>query len=271
MPNSPDPGRCDPVLWVLTDVLGLTVKEVSRRAQVPRGSLRSARVGWTLSAEHLRRMRALALQTVDAAYADVPDLRDGRSPSATPEPVRAYRRAVAAVVRWAVTPVDPRQAPRSTDLTETILANLGTAGERRSLVIARIRSSSVTTAFSVKRAARRLGVREELRRGHVWWIPPPDLPRIRTRAAFSPPRPEIAPPRSARGRRLRMRMVDELERRGHVPAADLVGQLTAEGFSRPAVYRCARDLCVVRETVGFGPSKVTLWSLPSQPDDELVG
>lgn len=259
-----EPKTTHPYLWVLRDVLGLSLQEIRRRSLVPIHTLREMDRQRAPTVDQAAKLEQLAQQVMD-------ELAAGACPKTTsgakklPAPFRywftspaidEWRRQVYAVVRssldaWRPTPPQPR----ATELSVSLLAAIGT-GSPRSRVMLNLQHRSNT---SVERCAARIGVRRAVdphTQAEIW-LPPKNLPSV----SPPPPAPQPAFARSRRASQVQSAL--ELVFMRHplgVPAADAVAAVRQRaGCNKTAVYRAARAMRVRRETSGFGAAKRTTW------------
>lgn len=258
-----EPRLSHPYYWVLTGVLQLTARDVSKRSGVPLPTVKSMAVGHAVKSPQLEALAALARKVVAdvAAHASiVPTSRehklkgDQRHWYVTDE-LRIYRRAVYAVVEHVLTAFGPPPArPRATLLSERLLAAIGSAGAPRARVLVQLKGG--TTTFAIRRCAERLGVETTQREGRTWWLPPPDLKPLA-------PTPKLKPhirqsPRASLIQQALERYL--IKRPDGARATEVIAHVRQRaGCSKTQVFRAARDLLVQRTTHGFGPGKHTTW------------
>jgi hypothetical protein len=264
-----EPKLLHPYIWALTDILGLSIPVIAKRARISRGVLDRAAEGRPPDDATLRKLRPLLTIALNEALEHhSPHLKQGeRMPLAfrfwyTHERFREHRQHALDLVEWikdAYGANEPRTF-KDTDLSAAILQHVG-AGEWRQRVMAALKAFHKKS--SVKRAAKRIGVRELWKDGKCWWLPPKDITPM---AVKRPPMPKVARPKSTSPKSYKVQMALEAllaTRDEGIPALDAIDHVKARtGCGTGAVYRAARDLCVIREHTGFGPSKVTRWYSP---------
>ena len=259
-----------PLIWALVDIIGLTRRQIFKRSGVSEQTTAHMLAGYDPSPDAIRRLHALLDQSFDELSANQPKpikWRPQRDKTfETPIEFIEYKRATYAVLRWMIDVYRQPNKPRRTELTTTLLAQLGTAGERRSIVITKMRGQG-HTSFSVRRCARRIGVRSRIDdRGRIFWLPPSNLTSI---APKLPP-PAVVPAKTKAGAALRGRLVSLVEKgkADGVPGAEVVATLKKEGFTPASIYRAARDAGVIRETGGFGKDKRSVWFMQYMREDQ---
>lgn len=259
-----EPQAINPHLWILTDIFGLTPLQIAGLTGVARRILIRGiqRPHYPLHPDVVRALRVLIRKCLA-----------GVRPTKEPAPadwwkilsVENWRNRTVAMVDDVLARCNPEldkpKPPRETELSIALLATLG-QGALRSRVIANMRKQWRT--FQIDRAAKRLGVEEHKTvEGERFWLPPKTT-YVPTPIA-PPPSAIYVPPKTAR-RAQRIRVVLErllVESPNGVAASDAVEHVMQRAnCSRVQVYKAARDLCVLRETTGFGPRKRTVWKFP---------
>lgn len=264
-----EPHRQHPLYWLLTEVFGVPEAELKRRSGASKSTLRRLALGYDVDPQLLEKLRSLVPRiAAEIAAADL-ELDQYTAPGGerhvrdTDPQIVEWRRHTYTMANYLAELYRPVPKEPRTVLEDLVAANIGTAGAPRSEVVARVKSRR-HSAYAIRRAAERIGVREIDRRGVKYWLPAPN------RVAPRPPPPQYGTPSGPRSRRLYDRITIMLGRAPDctLPAATVVDTLRAEGFSRVLIFRAATDLRLVRETTGFGPTKRTLWMLPHSSTDD---
>ena len=264
--------------WLLHDVCGLNDREIAAGCGISTSTLGRVVDGHEtptlISAMHALiqpTLDRLALAAIAAARYVDPSGEVKTRP--TPSAISHHRRHVFALVAAVAAPYAPRPpSPARTPLRDLIVAALGTMGDSRASVIARLRTPH-RSAATIRRAARALGVVDSTRLGVAWWWLPSSAQAADPNSRPPPPPAEIRQPTTERARALYDRLTMMLGKAPGftLPARDAIEQLRARGFSRHLIFRAVRDMRIVRETRGFGPAKQTLWMLPrpSAPSEHV--
>jgi len=264
-----EPRLVHPYVWVLTELLGLSIPAISDRLEISRGILDRAMDGRPPSEDILRKLAKLISQTtqeIGAQRSPPPPKNNARLPIPyrfwyIHEKLATHRRRTFDLINWILASYGPsKPSYRDTELSEQILQLLGPRGEWRSKVLAGLRAFHKKS--SVRRAAERIGVREEMRGGRCWWkAPPRDIVPLK-----APPLPILpaSPKTSPKTYKVQRALETFLARFDQgVSAAEAIAHVVEKTSCTPGgVYKAARDLCIMRETTGFGASKRTLWLLP---------
>lgn len=250
-----------PLLWALVDLCGLTVAAVRDAALIPRSVLDRADLGYPLRPDHERRLHALLGRAVDELPLDAPPYKS------SPPTVKRFRRALFDAVRQVLADFGRERPPqiRETALARD-LADAVSTGARRELVLASLRR--VHSPRQIRRALARYGYRDVERSGQRWLLPPTSaLPR-----EYPDSVPVRAGPRTPLQHRIQTAASIYLGRApdGRASGRDVVEHVrSVTGASVPTIYKTVRQMVLVRESAGFGPRKVSTWSLPpAQPDDQ---
>lgn len=253
------PGIAHPVYWALK-LCGHTDQSIARKTVVSPQTVRRLAFGHSPSADTLERMRALLTNSRD-------EILDRDLDNRNPEPrIQAFRRALFDAINYILEASAPRPPPPKhprTDLQRDILAAIG-SGAPRTIVLGTLRRDH--TSASVRRAAKRMGIREQYVNGRAHWLPPhtPSPPPT----PFPTPSPVPAPPRTPRAGRL-YDLIQSFLLSQPDEAADsrrIIALCKSHGYSRPSISRAARDLCLIREITGFGPEKRSVWRMrPALP------
>lgn len=261
--NKLEPRRSSPILWALTEILGLTITDVQSATRIPRFRLYRLEAGTSNERAHAHSLVSLARKTMEQIASDSAD-----DPTPGKDAFRSYRRAAYEAVNLAISLCDipplREEQPRETDLSRQLLQFLPPKGALRREVVSALRNLHRPRA--IERCAQRLGVKE-LKTDHGrWWIPPKDLASI---DAAPPPPAKFMKPRGKLQRRLLTHLLDylKLHPRGSRPH-DVIAYLSNITTSKSLVYRAARQGAVVRRTEGFGANKKTLWLHPPVQDEK---
>lgn len=262
------PDGVHPLLWILTSICGLTVSFIREKAVIPQSVMRRLSTGRPVSPAHTRALARLLDWARTQLVEGVPDRRDVHPL------LRDHRKTVFAIIAAAIDQYTRSPHPSEEPLTEletALLSSVGT-GAPRADVMTLMRNARFSGS-AIQAAARRLGLREDLgENGRVWWWPPDAPPP----PVFSDPQPVTLRATTRRISRIADAIVTFLARSGGVAdCRDVIYHvMDRTGCSRPAVFRAANTLKLIRETSGFGTAKRALWGLPhtrreSSPAPEL--
>lgn len=258
--NALEPINKHPLVWILTDLFGISVGEISRRSKITRPRL--ARLNQlappspseTLSLQTLVKSSLRALETTPHPpyYKRPPFLDD------------YYTHVIQVIRRYIALHDAPSPKPRRTELTDLILANVHTDGTRETAVFAQLQHSFSIRA--IREAAERIGIRRLARGPQFYWYPPPlTTPPLPSTTTNSPlfDRP-ITPPRTERQRKCRHHILRCLEKApdNMLPYKEILALVAPLKFSHQLIRSSIYELTLIVETSGFGPKKRTMVALP---------
>ena len=261
MMNLPHPHNQHPLYWALTSVLGHSQNSLRAFCRTSTSVIARLAIGHSPTPTIRARLLALLRDSIDRSTT--------LTPAATPRQ-RAYVRAFYDVLNECFL-LEPFAPTHHKGLARSILAAVGSTPVLFSEVAAQIGA----TKASIRRAGRRLGIIEtHSPTGRLLWSLPAPGPTL------TPPplEPQIRPARTPRGAELQDALSIFLARApdNRAPSKDVIAHLTSQGFCKPAIYRAADDLLIIRETTGFGKTRKSIWSLPhsnstpaTHPDLEL--
>jgi hypothetical protein len=265
--NHLEPRESHPLLWALEDIIGLTLDQISAGVDISRSVLVRIREGRTPKRDQVVGLAAFVRKYADRIARDM-----SPAPMFTrklPEPPFRYWHRSPELYEWrratfnmlnqlikiythpAITP------PTKSTLGHELIAVVG-RGKDRDLIFSHFRS---TQRGHLRKLAKRIGIREQRKDDVVYWLPPEDLPNISNLKL-----PEPAPhfkrtPRSLAIQNALWSFLHDYP--DGVDSKEAVAYVMRRAkTSRPAVFRAARDLCIVREMSGFGPTKKSMWRLP---------
>lgn len=259
-------GSQHPLYWVLTSLLGESHRSIARAVDVKPHTVASWAHGYTPKPTVIPKLqrRITTLMSGDYNNAAARELQSDTH--------RDWYRLTFKLINEYLEDADTsRNTSRSSELQRLIVANIPEKGARRSWVIGQLQRSY--SAYSIRRAAKLIRVREERDPedpSFVMWFPPPTPSTERKPVKVTP---VYAKPRSKRAEQLQTLISIYLGRRHDrgqekVKASLLWAHVHARGHSRPAFYDAVRDMCLLKETTGFGPTRVTYYALPHLKESE---
>ena len=254
--NKLDPGRSVPIVWALTEILGLSITDIQQQSRVSRFALYQMQDGSTDGRAHVQTLASLAKRMLaEISKQSANDLVMGK------DEFKSFRLAAYAAVKLAIEKcgeAPPVDQPRETELSTHILQHLPVKGALRIDVVRALKG--LYRPRAIERAAKRIGVKELSTDKGRWWVPPRDLASI---ATVSPTRVKYTKPRTRLQRKVVGLILDMLKSTPDgMPPDDVLTRCAHLTLSRALVYRLARYANVRRRTTGFGPTKRTLWLYP---------
>lgn len=247
--NTLAPVREHPLLWALQNTLGLSRSAIHKASSVTMAALQRMENGHPCKDNTLAKLITLARKTMDTQTAALPK-------NLTPQ-FTHYMKACFATVNYIIDGLEaPPKPGRITNLGQRILDIVPVHGIRIAQVVAML--SRDHSASSIRRSAIHVGViAKKNATGHPSWYPP----------RGSGPRPYVPLPTPTPGRpvgktQLRLwglieRMLGRLPEYEYMPLKEIMRRLAPHGFSKPTIFRVLKDMCLEKETTGFGPSKST--------------
>lgn len=266
--NHLEPRTSHPLLWILEQLFGLSLEQVADETSLSRTTLRKIREGKPPKtsqvhalADAIIKVRNALARELSPPYSiltrrilEAPHKFWHRSSELTEWRKMTFR-FINGLVELYTHPAIAQ--PRQTVLGEELLIIVG-KGKPQDLVFQSFRT---TQRKHIRKLAARIGLRVVPREDGKWWLPPADLPAITTVKM-----PDVPPVMRStkRGMRLQNALVLFLgDYPDGVDSKVVVSHVMQRArCSRPAVFRTARDLRVVREITGFGPTKKSIWTLP---------
>lgn len=255
-------GRQHPLYWVLTSLLGYTPGRLAKELKTNTNITRRWAYGHDPSPEHRDQLLALITRIISS-----PEYNNQSAREVKDETHKRWMKVTFELVNQYLTQsLPPHKRPRLSELQRSILALLPA---RRSYVLGQLQRHHSLRAIT--RAVKHLDILEEPHptTGILLWRQRDSAPESTPTAKLEP---TFVPPRSPRAEELQTLITVYLGRKldkgiTSVKAARLVGHCVARGHSRPAIYRAIKDLCLIRESHGFGAEKVTRYALPHTKED----
>lgn len=249
-------GRQHPYYWILTSILGQRPTAIANALRISTATVHRWEFGHNLT-EHMEpKVRELITRLMSS------DDYNNEAPSTLQEPLHRdwYRLTFQLLNAYLERVQHPPKPARKSNLQDLILANLPA---RRSYILGQLHQH---TAFAIRRAARTAGVIEEPDPHNpsiLLWRSPPNAPRHPNLKIA----PTFVPARSKRSEQLQTLITVYLGRRHgqgqeSIKASRLLAHVISHGHSKPSFYRAVRDMCLIRETTGFGKAKQTRYALP---------
>lgn len=239
------PDHVPPPLWVLHQVLGLSLRQISKKTGLSYQGISRLMNGYQPSEDTLRAFRLLIREEYTAALESLPK---------TVYPIlKEWQKLTFELVTAVQTTNKP---PSKSNLIDALQHALQKPTFRAQVL-------KDLGAFHSKAkiidAVRSLGVHEQKTNGRIrWFLPTTKRPEIPTRIRYVQPKPGSR--RALLHRALERRFLkQEVWSR-----QDLIKALPE--FRPTELDRAARELNLVRKVVGFGPKRSALWSYPeAQP------